>query len=59
MDLITQVMNLFDGYYVDERGWKHYRVQENHDIRFHPLTPNGNVVVLSINLKEEIKVVNT
>ncbi len=39
MDLITQIMNEFDGYFVDERGWKHYRAQgKTYDIRFHPLT---------------------
>ena len=39
MDMITQVMNIFNGVYVDDRGWKHYRVQgKTYDIRFHPMT---------------------
>ncbi len=39
MDLTTQIMNIFDGFYVDEWGWKHYRVQgKTYDIRMHPTT---------------------
>jgi hypothetical protein len=59
MDNLTYMMNLVGGYYEDERGWRHYRVQDKtYDIRFHPMTLEWNVVVLHINLKEEIKVVN-
>ena len=37
--MITEIMNTFDGYFVDERGWKHYRVQgKTYDIRFHQMT---------------------
>ena len=39
MDMITQVMNLFDGIYVDERGWRHYRVQgKPYDVQFNART---------------------
>jgi hypothetical protein len=39
MDMITQIMNIFDGVYIDDRGWRHYRVQgKTYDIRFHPMT---------------------
>ena len=37
MDNLTYMMNLIDGYYVDDRGHRHYRVEgKNYDIRFHP-----------------------
>ena len=37
MDNLTYMMNLIEGYYVDDRGHRHYRVEgKNYDIRFHP-----------------------
>jgi len=39
MDNLTYMMNLIDGYYVDDRGHRHYRVQDKtYDIKFHPMT---------------------
>ena len=39
MDMITQIMNTFDGHFVDERGWIHYRAKgKDYDITFHPRT---------------------
>jgi len=39
MDTLSLAMNMFNGTYKDERGWKHYRVQgKSYDIRMHPAT---------------------
>ena len=39
MDMLSTAMNIFNGTYKDERGWKHYRVQDKpYDIRMHPMT---------------------
>ena len=39
MDNLSYMMNLVGGVYIDERGYRHYRVQDkNYDIRFHPMT---------------------
>ena len=39
MDNVSYMMNLIGGVYIDDRGWKHYRVQDKtYDIRFHPMT---------------------
>ena len=39
MDMITEVMNIFNGTYQDDRGYIHYRVQgKTYDIRMHPMT---------------------
>ena len=39
MDMITEVMNIFNGTYEDERGYRHYRVQgKTYDIKMHPMT---------------------
>ena len=39
MDNLSYMMNLVGGYFEDERGWRHYRVQDKtYDIRFHPMT---------------------
>tara|TARA_B100001093_G_scaffold422043_1_gene414516 strand:+ start:126 stop:329 length:204 start_codon:yes stop_codon:yes gene_type:complete len=39
MDMITQVMNIFNGTYQDDRGYIHHRVQgKTYDIRMHPMT---------------------
>ena len=39
MDTLSIAMNIFNGTYKDERGWKHYRVQDKpYDIRFHSMT---------------------
>jgi len=39
MDMITEVMNIFNGTYEDERGYRHYRAQgRTYDIRMHPMT---------------------
>ena len=39
MDMLSTAMNIFGGYYEDDRGWRHYRVQDKtYDIRFHPMT---------------------
>ena len=32
-------MQVFDGTYIDDRGWQHFRVEgKTYDIRFHPNT---------------------
>ena len=39
MDMITEVMNIFNGTYKDDRGYIHHRVQgKTYDIRMHPMT---------------------
>jgi hypothetical protein len=39
MDNVSYIMNLVGGYYQDDRGWRHYRVEgKTYDIRFHPMT---------------------
>jgi predicted nucleic acid-binding Zn finger protein len=39
MDKLTLAMNIFNGYYIDDEGWKHYRVQgKTYDIKMHPMT---------------------
>ena len=39
MDMITQVMNIFNGTYKDDRGYIHHRAQgRTYDIEFHPMT---------------------
>jgi hypothetical protein len=39
MDNVSYMMNLLNGVYEDERGWKHYRVlNKTYDIRMHPMT---------------------
>ena len=39
MDRLTLAMNIFNGYYVDDEGWKHYRVQgKTYDVQFNPRT---------------------
>ena len=39
MDNLSYIMNLVGGTYIDERGWKHYRVNgKSYDIRMHPMT---------------------
>ncbi len=43
MDNVSYMMNLINGYYEDERGYRHYRVQDKtYDIRFHPMTLEWN-----------------
>jgi hypothetical protein len=39
MDNLSYMMGLINGYYEDERGWRHYRVEgKDYDIRFNPRT---------------------
>ncbi len=39
MDTVSYMMNLLNGVYEDERGWRHFRVpNKTYDIRMHPMT---------------------
>ena len=39
MDNLTYMMNFIGGVYEDDRGYRHYRVQDKtYDIKFHPMT---------------------
>jgi len=39
MNNLEYIMQVFDGTYIDDRGWQHFRVEgKTYDIRFHPNT---------------------
>ena len=56
MDNLSYMMGLINGYYEDERGWRHYRVEgKDYDIRFNPRTLENSCSCKGFNYRRKCK----